>query len=185
MCPPYRPPAAIARSRFTLLPGLSSLSVVIRYVSGMTSAVNVRASYRTTVRQTPLTAMLSPMRMSSSTFDASLVSSIANPFEVARRRMPISSMMPVNMAALPPLARVSSSPLHRVAGDADVVADHFRLDPLQPVRLGNPFDAGKVEDGRRLPGADHKGRQEQHDFVHQSRLQHGAVQPAAALQQPG
>ena len=93
MWPPKRPVGLIARSRFTFAPGRSRAREVRRTVSGMTSAVKAPSDRAVTVRQTPLTAMLSPTAVPSSTFSARIHRELA----LTARTMPVSSMMPVNM----------------------------------------------------------------------------------------
>ena len=63
-CPPSRPFTASARSRFTGLPGRSSPRLVRASVSGPAWKANVSPSTATTVRQQPLTQMLSPTAVS-------------------------------------------------------------------------------------------------------------------------
>ncbi len=97
ICPPKRPPASMARSRFTGLPGRSCPSEERFSVSCITSAEKLVRVKSVTVRHTPLVAMLSPRRTSSSTFEAETVSTQ----ECAPLRMeatrPTSSTMPVNI----------------------------------------------------------------------------------------
>ena len=59
-CPPNRPFATIARSKFTLECGLSMRSDVDCIVSGIASTVNEVVVKLVTVKQIPLTAILSP-----------------------------------------------------------------------------------------------------------------------------
>lgn len=98
-CPPNRPSAAMALSRFTGLPACRAPRLLRRNVSCMTSALNWVAPSEVTVRQTPFTAMESPSRVRSSTVRASMDRTA----EWAPRRsvltVPISSTMPVNMVS--------------------------------------------------------------------------------------
>ena len=96
MCPPNRPFADSARSRFTASPGESAPSDERSSVSGMMSAENVDAVKRVTVKQTPLTAMLSPVLTSDSTVRAATVSSHERAPRRSERTRPTSSTMPVN-----------------------------------------------------------------------------------------
>ena len=97
MCPPKRPSAAIARSRFTRLPAVSAPSEERFRVSCMTSAVKPELSRLVAVRHTPLTATLSPIFRS----DRMVCAPIDSTEECAPRRMarivPTSSTSPVNM----------------------------------------------------------------------------------------
>ena len=60
MCPPKRPLAAMARSRLTRWPGRREAREERFSVSCITSAVKPVGEKEVAVRQTPLTAMLSP-----------------------------------------------------------------------------------------------------------------------------
>src|ERR1700730_4911656 len=100
MWPPKRPSARMGSSRFTRAPRLIREKEVRFQVSAARSAAKDLGVISTAVRQTPLTAMLSP-------FLSSLVRREA---ETVRRRLPFlsemratrptSSMMPVNMRNL-------------------------------------------------------------------------------------
>ena len=74
MCPPKRPLAGMARSRLTALPTVSCASAERFKVSCMTSAAKLSGKSCLTVRQMPLTAMLSPILVSSRTVFARTVS---------------------------------------------------------------------------------------------------------------
>ena len=100
MCPPKRPSAAMARSRFTGLPARSAPRLECESVCGITSAANPSANSSVAVRHTPLTAMLSPMRVPSSTRDALMASRPARPAAGTLVTRPVSSTMPVNMIRL-------------------------------------------------------------------------------------
>ena len=60
MCPPNRPSAFIARSRFTSQPDFKPPRLVRLKLSGVTSAVKLSELFEVTVRQVPFTATLSP-----------------------------------------------------------------------------------------------------------------------------
>jgi len=60
MCPPNRPSAFIARSRFTSQPDFKLPRLVRLKLSGVTSAVKLSEFFEVTVRQVPFTATLSP-----------------------------------------------------------------------------------------------------------------------------
>ena len=64
MCPPKRPSAFIARSRFTGLPEEREPKEVLLNVSGVTSAQKDESEISVTVRHTPFTATLSPQESS-------------------------------------------------------------------------------------------------------------------------
>jgi hypothetical protein len=76
----------------TRLPGRSELSVVNRYVSGITLKLKSWSAISVTVRSTPSTAMLSPSFVSSSTREPR-TESRPSP---AATTSPTSSMIPVN-----------------------------------------------------------------------------------------
>ena len=95
-CPPKRPPQAMARSRLTFEPGLRLPREVRRSVSGIASAVKCPLP-GVTVRQTPLTAILSPVAVPSSTLEASISSTTPEPPPRMERTVPISSIIPVNI----------------------------------------------------------------------------------------
>ena len=108
MCPPNLPYAGIARSRSTGEPGAAPLSDVLLSVSGITSAVNVFFPISVTVRQMPLTAMLSPIFVGTSYGSSgeprTLLQAILI-FHVEPPRMilsifPVSSIIPVNILYL-------------------------------------------------------------------------------------
>ena len=75
MCPPNLPSAAMALSRFTRSPDLSLPRLLRRKVSGITSAVKPSLNSLVTVRQTPFTAIESPILVPSRTFAAPILSS--------------------------------------------------------------------------------------------------------------
>ena len=106
--------ADIARSRLTGLFRLHCASADRFKVSCMTSAVNLSWSKEVTVRQTPFTAMLSPICTSSSIFLALIVNTAeCAPFAMFSM-VPISSMIPVNMIMASPLSPgipLSASPI--------------------------------------------------------------------------
>ena len=70
MWPPNRLSAAMARSRFTGLPGARAPREERFKVSCITSAVKPPLSWAVTVRQTPFTATLSPVFRPESTVSA-------------------------------------------------------------------------------------------------------------------
>ena len=134
ICPPKRPPAAIARSRLTLLPVCSMPSDVRRIVSAMTSAVNVLPEIEVAVRQTPLTAILSPTFASCKTYGASIVRlSDFDAFRVARS-VPTSSMIPVNIFPASPFDIEVRCRLRPAPSDQMQTGTHH----LDPVRLCLP-----------------------------------------------
>ena len=97
MWPPKRPSAGMARSRLTREPGARADREVLRRVSCMTSAVKAPLSMPVTVRQIPLTAMLSPILVPSRTLCAPILRTAdAWPLRISRM-VPVSSTIPVNM----------------------------------------------------------------------------------------
>src|SRR5580704_19795243 len=97
MCPPKRPLARIGSSRLTSAPVLIREKEVRCQVSSARSAPKDLDVISTAVRQTPLTAMLSPFFNSLTRLEEETVSRrflFWWPISVTR---PTSSMMPVNM----------------------------------------------------------------------------------------
>lgn len=92
-CPSNRPVAGIARSRFTRPSFLNDPSVDFASVSGTTENVIEESSNAPTVKQTPLTAMLEPTRISLNAAGRSTI----NLLEKKSRTEAISSMRPVNI----------------------------------------------------------------------------------------
>ena len=98
MCPPRRLTGVNAFSRFTRLPLPRLCSVVSCMVSLETSASNIWWVRRVTVRQTPLTAMLSPS--TTSLKSSALLCTLRRhspPRNCRESTVPSASMMPVNM----------------------------------------------------------------------------------------
>ncbi len=101
MWPPRRPEASRARSRLTGVPAESEPSAERLSVSGMTSARNAPPRTAFTVRQTPFTAMLSPVRVPSKTVWARTSSSADWAAFLTAPSVPTSSMIPVNKRSSP------------------------------------------------------------------------------------
>src|SRR5262245_49821994 len=91
-----RPSPRSGRSRLTSAPGSREPSVVTRSVSGPTSALNA-SPVCTTVRQTPLTATLSPSFNSAVSGDRT-ESDWPPVVDVRAVTSPVASMRPVNIA---------------------------------------------------------------------------------------
>ena len=98
ICPPRRSQKRSARSKFTGVPAANREKAVRRIVSGVTSQENVLPSKAVTVRQVPLTAILSPAFVPSSTLWQAIVSRQELPVRSTFLICPISSTSPVNMA---------------------------------------------------------------------------------------
>src|SRR5689334_296245 len=112
MCPPRRPPTAIARSRLTGAPAAAADRLVRLSVSGTSSTVNVPSvpaarslSASMTVRQTPLTAIESPWCASEVTVRPRTVSTTTSALSRTASTSPISSTIPVNTTASPSAPR--------------------------------------------------------------------------------
>ena len=110
--PPNRPLAAIALSKFTLLPVFRLFKDERLKVSCITSALKNWLSISVTVKQIPFTAMLSPIFVSSKTFVAPIVNiaELADFFMLLT--VPISSIIPVNIS-LTPLCNFQLKYLHQ------------------------------------------------------------------------
>ena len=101
MWPPKRPLAAIARSKLTGSPTCRRPKLVCFIVSGMTSAVKLCSLMDVAVRQTPLTETESPITRSEKMRLPPMVRAMdLGPFRIPLMN-PISSMIPVNIGALP------------------------------------------------------------------------------------
>ena len=87
----------IALSKFTRLPCLNRLRAVLFHVSFITSTVKDCRVKQVTVRQIPLTAMLSPKCISSNIFEALMDSLQLQVSFCILSTLPISSIIPVNM----------------------------------------------------------------------------------------
>src|SRR5207245_3601444 len=115
---PNRPSARMGSSRLTSAPGLMRENEVRFQVSSARSAPNDLGVISTAVRQTPLTATLSPVfsslvRLEAETVRRRLLCSL-----LMLRTRPTSAMMPVNME--PPKSAVSTWHLaHEHIGDSN------------------------------------------------------------------
>ena len=98
--PPKRPSAANARSRLTRSPLFRVPRLEWRRVSTETSKAISRSATLVTVRQTPLTAILSPSLHPSRISMAPIRNSPEPPVRLELITEPISSMMPVNIDRL-------------------------------------------------------------------------------------
>ena len=98
ICPPKRPPACIALSRLTSSPGFIFPRELRYNVSGIASAVKQLPDNDVTVRQTPLTAMLSPSEVPSMTLRAlTVICALLLPRQILFI-VPVSSIIPVNIS---------------------------------------------------------------------------------------
>src|SRR6266404_614961 len=98
MWPPSRVVGVTARSRFTGEPGLRFPRVERNKVSFETSAANECDFTSSAVRQTPLTAIESPLLEPSVTVRASITMRASSPRFSISRTCPSSSMIPVNIS---------------------------------------------------------------------------------------
>src|SRR5271163_1435909 len=97
MCPPKRPSAFIGSSRLTRACRCIRENEVRAQVSGARSAQNDFGFMSSAVRQTPLTATLSPVFNSPGVFRASTLSRRFSPRCSMLITLPTSSMIPVNI----------------------------------------------------------------------------------------
>ncbi len=108
-CPPRRSPTAKARSRLTGLPVFRSPRLVRLSVSGPASKCMVSSSVSTTVKQHPLTEMLSATLVSSAIFGSRMTNRQPGGSSRSSATLPSASTIPENI-------RFSSvlvlSPLH-------------------------------------------------------------------------
>src|SRR3954451_6577882 len=153
-------------------PGASMLSEERRSVSYMTSAPNSSPPHTpVAVRQTPLTATLSPSESSRASGD---VIAIRTPSFVASTEVtvPRSSTSPVN-----------TSPLPQPGADQQVVGDLVAVQGERAQRLGDLLDAFPLQRVARLAPADHQGREEEADLVDLAGVEERAGKVRAALEQ--
>src|SRR5689334_17567910 len=152
--PPSRSVARSGSSRLTGAPSATSASEERRSVSCITSAVKRPPAIAVAVRQTPLTATLSPSEISG----ASAVSTASRtPSAVASTAVtvPLSATRPVN---------IRWSPLAHPGGDQHVVGDAGALERERSGGLGDPLDAGALERVARGRAADEDRGDEQADL---------------------
>src|SRR6202158_4672881 len=107
MWPPKRPSAFIGNSRFTRATSRSLENEVRAHVSGARSAQTVFGLMSSAVRQTPLTATLSPTPNCFGMIAASMVIRRFSPRCWIFTTLPTSSIIPVNMGLLPPSERIT------------------------------------------------------------------------------
>src|SRR5215211_2098188 len=172
MWPPRRESGFNGSTRLTREPASSSLSDERRSVSFMTSAPKSSPPHSpVAVRQTPLTATLSPSESSRASRD---VIAIRTPSFVVSTdvTVPRSSTSPVN-----------TSPLLDARADQQVVGDLLAVEGERPQRLGDLLDAFALERISRLAPADQQRRQEQPDLVDLAGVEEGAGQMRPAFEQ--
>src|SRR3954447_19033282 len=167
MWPPRRESGFTGSSRLTREPACSSLSDERRSVSFITSAPNSSRAPPfsiVAVRQTPLTATLSPSLSSRASGD---VIAIRTPSLVASTEVtvPRSSTSPVN-----------TSPLPQAGADQQVVGHLLAVERQRAQRLGDLLDALALQRVARLAAADEQRREEQADLVDLARAGDSAGQ---------
>src|SRR5438128_2009530 len=142
--PPTRPSARIDRSRFTRCSGRSDPSVVTLAVSGPTSACTSPLSAAMTVRQTPLTARLSPGDTSAA---SAVRMRMRNPPDdvFSSPTLPTASMRPVNIS------------LDKCIGpeQLDLRFDQRRQRPPPPAKQRNAFRPQRYRRHIQLDVVDH------------------------------
>src|SRR5215207_9944653 len=171
MWPPSRSVARSASSRLTPEPRAASASDERRSVSCITSALNWPSAIAVAVRQTPLTATESPSAIS----PASRVRTPSvTPPSVASMTttLPRSCTSPVN-----------TSPFPEPRGDQHVAGDPFDVERERARRLGDPLDALALERVARVGAADDDRGEEQPQLVELARVEEGAGELRAALEQ--
>src|SRR4051812_10619736 len=172
MWPPRRESGFSGSSRLTREPASSSLSEERRSVSFMTSAPKSSPPHRpVAVRQTPLTATLSPSESSRASGE---LMAIRTPSVVASTEVtvPRSSTSPVN-----------TSPLPQARADQHVVGDLLAVERQRMQRLGDLLDPFALQRIARLSAADQQRRKEQPDLVDLAGIEERAGQVRAALEQ--
>src|ERR1700686_1796111 len=111
MWPPKRPSAFIGNSRFTRAPSRSLENEVRAHVSGARSALNDCGLMSSAVRQTPLTATLSPTPNCCGAVALSIVIRRFSPRCSIFATVPPSSIIPVNITAVPHIANAACGEL--------------------------------------------------------------------------
>src|ERR1019366_6121879 len=181
--PPTRSPKASDGSRLTASPLRSVPRVVRRAVSGITSALKPPTAISTTVRQIPLTAMLSPIRRSG-----------GSPCAPTPRRPPCgptSASTSPNSVTTPETTRSHSTltrrrpalTAHTVPADHDVVARALDAHPGERRGRGQPGHAPAGHGGG-CPLAAHDARSDERDHpVCELLVEDGPVDLGSALHQ--
>src|SRR4051794_3269076 len=172
MWPPRRASARSASSRFTRVPESTSPSEERRSVSCITSAPKRSPQMPVAVRQTPLTAMLSPSP-SWRASDDSTVSAAPSAVRSTATTVPRSSTSPVNI----------SSPLAQAGRDQHVVADAGAVERQGAQRLGDPLDALALQRVAGGAAAEQDRREEEPDLVDLAGVQERARQARTAFEQ--
>src|SRR5690348_1043039 len=168
-CPPSRASAESGSSRLTTSPGLASAKDVLCSVSSERSAQKKSLPISTAVRQQPFTAILDPIFKSESIW-AAPANPIRNlppaPVRFSDSILPRFSMIPVNISKISlDLEIRSKSPQGEVAQSSNLA------NVLRPVLRH-----------RHRRGSQNFRSIEQNGFVHQSGLEHRAIQRASGLQ---
>src|ERR1022692_4807612 len=150
-CPPRRPSSRSDRSRFTTAPGPSSPRPDLLRVSPITSAVNAPPDMAVTVRQTPLTAIESPVAVPAVTRGPRTVSLAASPSLSSATTSPSSSTIPVNTAsssaAASSHAGSGDAKMRRHGGEAAAGRAVRVLPPIRPFTVGPGIPPDQPADG--------------------------------------
>src|SRR3954451_12715581 len=170
MCPPSRVVGVTARSRLTGSPVPTSLRLLRRSVSAITSVLHTPpsgpGSTPVTVRHTPLTEIESPRATPSSAFRARMRSTALSAPSSRTTRVPSSSTMPVNTSApsagrpWPPSVPGGPQP------DLHIPAQAGDIDDLQVQRSGDRGDSQVPHQGG--AGAQQLGCDVHHGLVDQA-----------------
>src|SRR5438552_12813711 len=153
MWPLRRSPSLSARSTFRRRPSGSRPSVVRASVSGETSAMNRAPARRTTVRQAPLTATLSPRASRASGRGVAMVRRAPAPLGSRRSRWAVAWMMPVNTPLDDRLRAVEEAPEPRVALARRQRFELAAVEPDAPARRTLVDGHVLIRDGREGLGA--------------------------------
>src|SRR3990172_4267947 len=160
MWPPKREVGVMARSRFTRAPGRNDPRLLRSRVSGERSAEKDSALISRAVRQTPLTAMLSP----SWSFGPSVVANAARarktslaPPEGSEPRfssatVPTSSMIPVNIV--------------QVSFDGKVRAECVVANAMDRQRIPHGANTPATRQGQRIAPAENFRRVVEEHFIY-------------------
>ena len=112
----------MARSRLTESPVFKLPRLLFLIVTAITSAVNPSGWRETTVRQTPLTAMLSPTDVPASTFLALTAIVPDMPCIDKEQTVPFSSTIPVNISRILSSVYIPAGYLHLCGSHSQAAA---------------------------------------------------------------
>src|SRR5580692_494705 len=179
MWPPKRPSAFIGNSRFTSAPWCMRESEVRAQVSGARSAANEFGLMSSAVRQTPLTAMLSPVFNSPGVIAASTVIRRFSPRCSIVTTLPTCSMIPVNIKIyLSKNSRLFRVRIAQIPLYCKVFSEAVQLEALHALR--SPMQTFTSYKGNRAL-AKNLGSIVEEDFIYFARRQSRSVHEGSSF----